>query len=393
MSILTVSQLNNYISFKIKSDVNLKSILVEGEISNFTRHYKTGHLYFTLKDDASSIKAVMFSSSASHLKFELFNGMKVILSGSTEVYARDGVYQIIVNDVCPSGTGKLYLEYEQLKQKLLEKGYFDSEYKKNIPQFPHKVAVITSSSGAALHDIINVFTRRYPLCELLVFSAIVQGTEAVQSLCSAVVSADNSFADVIIIGRGGGSLEDLMAFNSEKLAECIFSCNTPVISAVGHETDTTICDLVADLRAPTPSAAAELASPDIDIYKDYLTSYNNKSFEKINKILEDNFYRYQTCLNRLKMLSPINIIDNSDKRLSESKCRLNSSFSEFIDKKVRFLSSKIDLLSSLSPLNVLSRGYSITFKDDKVITSANELIKDDTVKIRFSDSETEAVIK
>ena len=261
VGILTVSQINFYIQSIVDNDPRLKSVFVCGELSNFTRHYKSGHLYFSLKDDKSLIKAVMFSSAASRLRFAPSDGMKVIVRGRISVYEPSGQYQLYVEDMQPDGAGALALAYEQLKSKLEKEGLFDSRHKKPIPQFPKKVGVITSPTGAARRDIENIISRRYPCAEIILYPVTVQGDTAPAQLVNAVEYMDGK-SDVVIIGRGGGSAEDLWAFNDERLARTIYDCNTPVISAVGHETDFTICDFVSDLRAPTPSAAAELAVPD-----------------------------------------------------------------------------------------------------------------------------------
>ncbi len=262
-SILTVSQLNRYMSFKLKEDARLRGIIVKGEISGFTHHMRTGHFYFTLKDRESSVKAIMFSSYASSLKFMPSSGMSVIVMGSLQVFERDGVYQLYVTDIQPDGIGAQYLAFEQLKEKLAAEGLFDQIYKKPIPELPSRIGIVTAKGGAALQDILNILGRRYPVCEAVVFPCVVQGEYAVGSVCEALSFADECGCDVIICGRGGGSPEELMAFNSEKIARTVFNMNTPVISAVGHETDTSIIDFVSDMRAPTPSAAAELAVPDM----------------------------------------------------------------------------------------------------------------------------------
>ena len=386
MSVLTVSQLNKYIAFKINSDIKLKSVMVEGEISNFVNHYKSGHLYFTLKDKSTCVKAIMFAKSAARLKFTPFDGMKVIICGNVEVFERDGVYQIYVSDMQPSGVGGLYLAVEQVKKKLSSQGIFDDKYKKQIPKFPKKIGIITSTSGAALHDILNVLSRRYPLCEAHIFPAIVQGEQAVNSLCSQLKSADESYNDVIIIGRGGGSLEDLMAFNSEILAKQIYNCNTPVISGVGHETDTTICDFVSDLRAPTPSAAAELAVPEIESIYNYLIEIENKLKNIINTKTQKYDDQLQSVDMKLKNMSPNARIENALLNINNINDRLNRSYNTIINIKENNLNEKISVLSTLNPLAVLSRGYSLSYKGDKLLKSAKDINVGDEIKIQFSDS-------
>ncbi|MBR6789350.1 MAG: exodeoxyribonuclease VII large subunit, partial [Oscillospiraceae bacterium] len=266
--ILTVSQINQYLKQTLDEDVQLKSIFIRGEISNFTHHLKSGHFYFTLKDAKSAIKAVMFKWNASQLRFKPSNGMSVIIFGSVQFYERDGVCQIYCTDMQPDGIGALYTAYEQLKAKLEGEGLFDPSHKKQLPAFPKRIGVITAKTGAALQDVINILSRRYPLGELVLIPALVQGEQAPASICTALKQAENAELDLLIVGRGGGSIEDLWAFNDERVARTVYACPIPVISAVGHETDYTICDFVADLRAPTPSAAAELAVPDCSVLWD-----------------------------------------------------------------------------------------------------------------------------
>ena len=257
MPVITVTQINRYIGSILKNDRNIQGIMVRGEISNYVKHFRSGHVYFTLKDSESAIKAVMFANSAARLKFAPEDGMAVIVSGSIGVYERDGAYQLYVNDIIPEGAGAQGAALEQLKRKLQKEGIFDTAHKRPIPAMPKKIGAVTSLSGAAVRDIINVLSRRYPLGEVYAVNALVQGEGAPESVCRGILRAEAAGCDVIIVGRGGGSSEDLSAFNTEKVAYAIYNCKVPVISAVGHETDFTIADLAADLRAPTPSAAAE----------------------------------------------------------------------------------------------------------------------------------------
>lgn len=393
MSILTVSQLNKYISFKINSDVKLKSVMVEGEISNFVNHYKSGHLYFTLKDENTSVKAIMFFSSAKRLKFTPLDGMKVIVCGNVEVFERDGIYQIYVTDMQPSGIGGLYMAMQQVKEKLSSQGIFDDKYKKELPKFPNKIGVVTSTSGAALHDILNILSRRYPLCEVHIYPAIVQGINAENSLCTKLRDADNDNNDIIIIGRGGGSLEDLMPFNSEKLALEIFNCKTPVISAVGHETDTTISDYVADLRAPTPSAAAELAVPQMESINNFINEMQNKLNSTINIRIKEQSELLQGIDVKLKNLSPNKKIENALLNINNLKERLEKTYETILNTKENKLQEKISVLESLNPLAVLARGYSLTYKGEKILKSAKELNTGDEIKIQFADSQCIATVK
>ena len=391
-SILSVSQLNRYIQFKIQSDLKLKGIAVKGEISNFTVHYKSGHAYFTLKDSGSAVKAVMFSRNAERLRFVPENGMSVLVVGNVDVYERDGVYQIIVTDIQPLGAGAMHKGIEQLKEKLSKQGLFDAALKKPIPVMPKKIGVVTSLTGAALQDILNVLSRRYPICEVIISPAQVQGETAADSICSALRLADNCGADTIILARGGGSLEDLMPFNTEKVAVAVSACKTPVITAVGHETDTSVVDYVADLRAPTPSAAAELASPQMsELFStvDYMTGKMKAAFENGLVKKED---KLKDTLSRLKLLSPEKKLESNFRDLN----RLREKLDVLADRKIRFNESKLERyaaqLSALSPLNVLERGYSITAKDNRVVSKGEELIVGDVVEITFSDTKRKAQI-
>ena len=392
-SLLTVSQLNRYIAFRIKEDKQLKGILISGEISNFTNHTKSGHLYFTLKDSTSSVKAVMFASAASQLRFVPASGMRVIISANVQVYERDGVYQLYVNDMQPDGIGTLYIAFEQLKERLSAEGLFDESLKKPLPEFPTKIGIVTSIEAAALQDMLNIISRRYPIAEVVIYPCLVQGASAPESICSALKRADSGENDIIIIGRGGGSLEDLMAFNSESVARAIFNCETPVISAVGHETDTTIADYAADLRAPTPSAAAELAVPELSS----LINFFNASQKVLEKKLIDKtvFLRLQLENRERSLVSaePKNRIENSEKLLDERKHRLHELLKIQTELKSAELRAKISALDNLSPTKIMMRGYSLVYKDDKLIHSVSELKTGDNISVKLHDGEIEAAIK
>jgi exodeoxyribonuclease VII large subunit len=392
-SIITVSQLNRYISFKMKEDSNLRLKLVRGEISNFTNHAKTGHLYFTLKDRESSIKAIMFSSFAARLNFIPQNGMSVIVSASIQVFERDGIYQLYVTDMQPDGIGALYLAFEQLKEKLSAEGIFDEEHKKPLPLYPSKIGIVTSPDGAALQDILNILSRRYPIAEAVVFSSLVQGENAPDSICRALDFADSSNCDIIIVGRGGGSLEDLMCFNSEQVARKIYSCKTPVISAVGHETDVTIADFAADLRAPTPSAAAELAVPEISmLYKelDFCCDRLSKSF---SDCLKKKAAMLSAKGNELNRLSPINKLSAYKVKTESRENELKKAMKNLMLKKASELNEKIRLLDSLSPLKIMSRGYSLVYNNDSLVFSVKQIKIDDELCIKLSDGEINALVK
>lgn len=392
-SLLTVSQLNRYIAFRIKEDKQLKGILISGEISNFTNHTKSGHLYFTLKDSTSSVKAVMFASAASQLRFVPASGMRVIISANVQVYERDGVYQLYVNDMQPDGIGTLYIAFEQLKERLSAEGLFDESLKKPLPEFPTKIGIVTSIEAAALQDMLNIISRRYPIAEVVIYPCLVQGASAPESICSALKRADSGENDIIIIGRGGGSLEDLMAFNSESVARAIFNCETPVISAVGHETDTTIADYAADLRAPTPSAAAELAVPELSS----LINFFNASQKVLEKKLIDKtvFLRLQLENRERSLVSaePKNRIENSKKLLDERKHRLHELLKIQTELKSAELRAKISALDNLSPTKIMMRGYSLVYKDDKLIHSVSELKTGDNISVKLHDGEIEAAVK
>lgn len=392
-SILTVSQLNRYISFRLKEDKNLRSILIKGEISNFTNHTKTGHLYFTLKDNECSVKAIMFNSMASRLRFTPSSGMNVIISANVQVFERDGIYQLYVNDMQPDGIGALYLAFEQLREKLSEEGLFDEAIKKPLPPFPQKIGIVTSPDAAALQDILNIISRRYPIAEVVIFPCLVQGENAPPSICTALKKADKCNLDIIIVGRGGGSLEDLMAFNSESVARTIFLCNTPIISAVGHETDTTISDYAADLRAPTPSAAAELAVPEISALNNYINSIeitlNKLIIGKITELRQDIDIKEQ----HLKLMLPAKKIETSRKTIDNAEQRINNALKNKILLSRAVLAEKSAALDNLSPLKIMNRGYSLVYKDKKIIKSSSALKSGDKIDITLADGQISAVIE
>lgn len=391
-SILTVSQLNKYIQFKIQSDLKLKGVAVKGEISNFTLHYKSGHAYFTLKDSGGAVKAVMFSRNVQRLRFVPENGMSVLVVGNVDVYERDGVYQIIASDIQPVGVGALHTGIEQLKEKLSKLGVFDISAKKKIPLMPKKIAVVTSLTGAALQDILNILSRRYPVCTVEIYPAQVQGESAPDSICCALKQADDSGADTILLARGGGSLEDLMPFNTEKVAMTVYQCSIPVISAVGHETDTTLADYAADLRAPTPSAAAELASPQMSELigsVDYMLKKLNDAFAAF---VNERELLVQSALQKIRLHSPEKRVENDLNILLRTREKLDMLANRKISQGENKLDKYYAQLSALSPLNVLDRGYTITTKNEKVVYSGEELDKNDLVEIRFKDTVKSAQI-
>lgn len=391
-SVITVSQLNRYIASKIRSDLKLKGVAVKGEISNFNIHYKSGHAYFTVKDSTSALKAVMFSSCVSRLKFVPEDGMSVLVMGNIEVYERDGVYQIIATEIAPLGVGDMHVQLEQTKKRLEKMGVFDLAAKKKIPLVPKKIAVVTSLTAAALQDIIHVTERRYPVCSIEVYPAQVQGAAAAQTICKALSAADKSGADTIILARGGGSNEDLMVFNDESVALAVHACNTPVISAVGHETDTTLADYAADMRAPTPSAAAEIATPD---KADILNAVSLLK-QKLDRAMELKIDRAQSqvenCEKLIRLYSPIKRLEQSEKTV----CDLEKRLSTIMDRRLEKLSAQLDgyvtSLNMLSPFNVLGRGYAIVKKGDSVADSVSMLSEGDEVNIRLSDGSVAAKI-
>ncbi|MBQ8348243.1 MAG: exodeoxyribonuclease VII large subunit [Ruminococcus sp.] len=383
MPVLTVTQINKYISFSLKGDKNLQGIMVKGEISNFVRHFRSGHMYFTLKDNESAVKAVMFSSAASRLKFLPEDGMAVIVSGSVSVYERDGVYQLYVNDIVPEGAGKAGAALEQLKKKLAKEGIFDSAHKRPLPEMPAKIGVVTSLSGAAVRDIINVLTRRYPIGEIYAVNALVQGNEAPDSICRGIIKAENAGCDVIIVGRGGGSSEDLSAFNTEKVAYGIYNCKVPVISAVGHEIDFTVADLAADMRAPTPSAAAELSAPSVESLLERINSLEKRVEKSALSAVRTAGDKLNTLNLALSAQSPENRLRLNEEKLISLEKRRKTAFESFCSRLDSELGEKMARLDSLSPLKVLARGYSLVYSGDTLISSSDNLESGDEVKIRL----------
>lgn len=392
--VYSVSQLNKYIKMIFDKDTFLNNVNIRGEITNFKAHY-TGHFYFTLKDDTSTIKCVMFKSYASAVKFKPSDGMKVVINGQVSVFERDGAYQIYCKTMTPEGLGELYLAYEQLKEKLTKEGLFNPEYKKKIPFLPNRVGVITSKTGAVVRDIINVTTRRYPNVNLLIYPAAVQGV----NVASTVISGIDTFnklnnVDVIIIARGGGSFEDLFGFNDEALARKIFESKIPIVSAVGHETDFTICDFVSDLRAPTPSAAAEL------VYPQYSDIIRKISMDKNRVILGIQNYiaRKKEYVKRVKAAKlekvPLDLI-NKNRMLIDSTIRNSSNtLSLKVEKYKSRCMQAVAKLDALSPLKTLARGYSVVQNvSGQVIKSVNDVKKEENLKLTLTDGKVDVVVK
>ena len=389
---VTVTQLNKYIKDRFEEDENLNAVLVKGEISNFKNHY-TGHLYFTLKDENSLIKCIMFKSYAEKLTFKPNDGMKVMVFGSVSVFERDGVYQIYVKSMLEDGMGDLHEQYEKLKADLEKEGLFDEAHKKPIPLYPKVVGVLTSQTGAVIRDIINVSTRRNPKVYIRLLPVPVQGQGAAEQIAEKIkVMNERKLADVIIVGRGGGSLEDLWPFNEEIVARAIYESEIPIISAVGHETDFTIADFVADLRAPTPSAAAELAVPDVYELKQKINSYQNRYRLALKKKIELMRLRYEKCMKSRIFTDPTRTIKDQYVILDTYVKRMETKIKEMQkDSKTKFV-ELVSKLDTLSPLKTLTRGYCLTEKDNQIIKSVTQLKEKDEIKLKFYDGEKQAQI-
>lgn len=390
---ITVSDLNKYIKDKVANDEYLNQVLVKGEISNFKNHY-TGHMYFTLKDENSLIKCICFKSYAQKLTFMPKDGMKVIVLGSVSVFERDGVYQIYVQIMEEDGLGDLYKKYQELKIKLEAQGYFDNTHKKKIPLMPKVVGVLTSQTGSVIRDIINVSTRRNPNVYIRLLPVPVQGDGAAEKIAEGIEYMNkNKLADVLILARGGGSLEDLWPFNEEIVAHSIYNSEIPIISAVGHETDFTIADFTADLRAPTPSAAAELAISDVYEVKRKINSYQDRLRMSLIKKVEIMKLRYDKCMASVVFRDPLRKINDNYLRIDNYIKQFENLIKIRIEKERSNYIELIAKLDALSPLKTLYRGYSIIEKDGKVVKSINELDKEQIINIRLSDGNKQAVIK
>ena len=384
---ITVSDLNRYVKQKIDNDEFLR-----GEISNCKLHY-TGHIYFTLKDENSLIKCVMFKSYTPHLTFIPKDGMKVMVFGSVSVFERDGVYQIYVKAMKEDGIGTLYEQFEKLKAKLAAEGLFDESHKKAIPQFPNKIGVLTASTGAVIRDIINVSTRRNPNVHIVLLPVPVQGPTAAEAIVKGIKKMnDEKMADVIILGRGGGSLEDLWPFNEEIVARAIYDSEIPIISAVGHETDFSISDFVADLRAPTPSAAAELAVPNVEDVRYTISEIQNKYKILLKKKIELKKMQYEKCIESKGFKEPLNKI-NESRMIIDNHVKILGNLIKI--KMINFetkLTNQMTKIDGLSPLKIMSRGYLISEKDGKIVKSVKELEKNSVIKLNYSDGIANATI-
>lgn len=391
---LTVSQVNFFVKSLLEGDNRLNDILVTGEISNFTDHYRSGHLYFSLKDSKSALKAVMFASSARSLKFRPADGMRVIVRGRVSVYEAAGQYQLYVQDMQPDGLGALSLAFEQLKERLAAEGLFDQEHKRPLPAYPRRIGVITSPTGAAVRDILQITARRWPVAEIVFCPALVQGEGAPAQLTAAIREMNRKSAcDVLILGRGGGSLEDLWAFNDEGLARAVYRSAIPVVSAVGHETDFTICDFAADLRAPTPSAAAELCTPDLREERRRLQSYNRYFREAAQKRVDSLRQQVDLAVEDSALGQPELFLSPWQEKLGWLFGRAVAFMGENVEDKKQKLALASGSLDALSPLKVLSRGYAVvTDKTGGAVREADKLVIGDTVTLRFHQGRAKAQI-
>ncbi len=391
--VLTVSQANSYIKRVFDENIYLSDLLLKGEISNFKAH-SSGHMYMSLKDDKGVMRAVMFRSAASKLSFRPENGMKVIAGGRISVYERDGQYQMYIETMQPDGVGALHIAFEQLKAKLSEEGLFAPEHKKALPRYPKTVGVVTAPTGAAIRDILNILSRRFPCTDVLLYPVLVQGADAAESIAEAIRYMDEKkLADVLIVGRGGGSIEDLWAFNEEVVARAIFECETPIVSAVGHEVDFTIADFVADLRAPTPSAAAELVVPS----KEELLSSVSFKRGHLENILRKNMRAMRIELEHMTdkpaFKNPLMRIDNERIRLDDICREFERTYKTRITSKRQELALKSSALGGLSPLGTLGRGFSVVKNKDTVVTSVKQAASGDRLDIALRDGEIHAVVE
>ncbi len=403
---ITVSQLNRYLKFKFDQDPNLNQVFLKGEISNFKAHTR-GHLYFTIKDETSRINAVMFYSQASKINFTPEDGMKVMVTGRISVYEATGGYQIYVDDMIQDGVGNLYIEYEKLKKKLASEGLFDASKKKKIPKFPETIGIITAPTGAAIKDILSTIKRRWPITKTILFPSLVQGASAAPEIVKQIKKAQEYDLDVLIVGRGGGSIEDLWCFNDEEVARAIYECKIPVISAVGHEIDFTIADYVADLRAPTPTGAAEMAVANQTDFYNYMKQINLRLNKSMQNYIKNNRERLDALINSYILKNPISMYQVKEQKFDTLYERLHLVMKNLIQNEKISLQNKIDKipiltkhllernqnqyisllnkLEILNPLLTLKRGYSITKIDNKVITSVKNINKNDALQVELQD--------
>lgn len=392
---LTVGQLNSYIKSVFDGDYKLKNIFLCGEISNFTNHIRTGHFYMTLKDDKAAVKAVMFRSYAQYLKFMPENGMKVLVYGSVSVFERDGQYQLYIENMQPDGLGSLNLAFEQLKERLEKEGLFSNSHKKPLPKYPGVIGVVTSPTGAAFRDICNVLGRRWPLAEIRLCPTQVQGDSAPGQIVSAIRQLDNAGeADVIIVARGGGSIEDLWAFNDERVARAIFDCSIPIVSGVGHETDFTIADFVADLRAPTPSAAAEVVTPDSVSELQRISDMRLRAQRALLSKVNNGRASVDRLMSRNVMQGPVQLINERRLTLDLYIEKLNRLVYSTFDEDKAKLTLAVGKLDAYSPLKVLARGYSIAkTQNGAVVKSVKDVSSGERITLTVSDGEIVSIVE
>ncbi len=411
---LSVTALTRYIKYKIDNDKNLQEVYLKGEISNFKAHTR-GHYYFTIKDENSRINAIMFSFNASKLKFMPEDGMKILVKGKISVFESTGNYQIYVEEMLEDGVGNLHIAFEQLKKKLGEEGLFDSKYKKEIPKIPMRIGIITASTGAAIKDILSTIKRRFPICKTILFPCLVQGELAKDDIVKKLDIADNYDLDVIILGRGGGSIEDLWPFNEEIVARKVFSCKTPIISGVGHQIDFTICDFVSDVRAETPTGAAERAVPKLSDLLLEISNYESRYTNSIKRILETNKLRLKKLSESYVLKNPLGLYEIKEQKLDNIIDKLNTSMNTIIytnkskleiiensiifkepsilyDNKLKKTNHLIEKLEILNPLNALKRGYSVTKKNGKCISSIKDIKVNDTIDVNVKDGNIKAKV-
>ena len=381
---ITVGALTRYIKYRLDNDPNLQEVCLKGEISNFKKHTR-GHFYFTIKDEESRISAIMFASNASKVNFEVQDGMKVLVKGKVTVFEGTGNYQIYVSEIKEDGIGNLFELYEKLKKDLEKEGLFKPEHKKPIPRIPKRVGVITAPTGAAVRDIMSTINRRYPLCEVILFPSLVQGKDAKDDIVKNIKLADTYNLDVIICGRGGGSIEDLWAFNEEIVARAIYECNTPIISAVGHEIDFTIADFVADKRAETPTAAAEMCAPSKQDLINLIKQMELRLNKNINSLITNNKLILHKLMDSYILKNPMSIYEVKEEKLSNDIEKLNGYIKVVLDKKNDKYNHLVEKLEVLNPLNTLKRGYTITKKDNKVISTVKNIKANDELEINLND--------
>lgn len=392
MKIYTVEQINNYIRNMFDTDFVLNRVSVTGEVSN-CKYHPSGHIYFTVKDNNNALAVIMFAGSRGGLDFRLENGMKIVVTGKITVFARDGKYQLYASKIEPAGRGELYEKYLALKKELEEMGMFDAMYKQPIPYYSAKVGVVTASTGAAIQDIINVSKRRNPYVQIVLYPALVQGDGAVESVCRGIAALERYGVDVMIVGRGGGSIEDLWAFNDEKVARAIFECGVPVISAVGHETDFTIADFVADMRAPTPSAAAELAVCDMEQLMNRIDAYRGRLNDRIHGIIDNIRYRTDSYRARLEALSPAGIIERRKHDILLKSRQLDTLMNNIINNRRNELKIRAAKLEALSPIARLTGGYSyVEDSNGAAVTSVDMTAVGDILTVNVSDGIIHAAV-